>query len=123
MRFKKHENHRALIEEFYSLNKFIITEQMKDALLDAIDCMDYVIKECKNDYGKYRWHDLRENPNDLPNDNRKKLVIVQHNYQCDDWSSYDLAYFSELFNKWIFVTYNSAAYKVIAWQEMNHLNF
>lgn len=79
------------------------------------------IKELIDKHNKYKWHDLRKNQGDLPNDNRKKLVIVRHNYEryeCEVWSSYDLAYYSELLHKWTSVTYNSPAYKIIAWREI-----
>ena len=41
----KHKNHKELLAEFYHYNKFLISEQLKDALLDAIECMEYVIIE------------------------------------------------------------------------------
>lgn len=44
LRFNNHKHHRDMIKEFYSYNKYILTEQMKDTLLDAIECMDYVIE-------------------------------------------------------------------------------
>lgn len=42
LRWKSHVNHSNLLAEFYYYNKYILTEQMKDALLDAVECMDYV---------------------------------------------------------------------------------
>lgn len=38
-----HKNHYELIKEFYALNKYLISEQLKDALLDAIECMEYTM--------------------------------------------------------------------------------
>lgn len=37
-----HENHANILAEFYSYNKYYFTEQMKDSLLDAIECLRYV---------------------------------------------------------------------------------
>lgn len=37
-----HENHADILMEFYSHNKYYFTEQMKDSLLDAIECLRYV---------------------------------------------------------------------------------
>ena len=37
-----HENHANILAEFYSSNKYYFTEQMKDSLLDAIECLRYV---------------------------------------------------------------------------------
>lgn len=42
---KGHRNHLMLLKEFYSLNKYFMTEQTKDTFLDAIDCMERVIKD------------------------------------------------------------------------------
>ena len=43
--YDNHENHCELLKEFYYLNKYLITEQLKDTFLDAIECMEYVITE------------------------------------------------------------------------------
>lgn len=64
----------------------------------------------------YEWHDLRENPEDLPNDYREKLVTVQHNSKYSNWNSYDLAYYSKSHHKWLSVLYGSNC-EVIAWKE------
>ena len=37
-----HENHANILAEFYSSNKYYLTEQMKDSLLDAVECLRYV---------------------------------------------------------------------------------
>lgn len=42
--WQKHDSHLDILKEFYYHNKYILTEQMKDTLLDAINCMEYVIK-------------------------------------------------------------------------------
>lgn len=47
LRFKSHKSHRDILLEFYGLNKYLITEQLKDALLDAVECMDYVIQQTR----------------------------------------------------------------------------
>lgn len=45
LRFNDHRSHRDILLEFYVLNKYLITEQLKDTLLDAVECMDYVIQQ------------------------------------------------------------------------------
>ena len=45
--WKMHDSHRDILKEFYWLNKYLITEQFKDTLLDAIECMNYVIEQQK----------------------------------------------------------------------------
>ena len=42
MRFKDHSNHIDILKGFYYANKYILTEQMKDTILDAIECMEHV---------------------------------------------------------------------------------
>lgn len=42
MRYKNHSNHIDILKEFYYANKYILTEQMKDTLIDAIECMEYI---------------------------------------------------------------------------------
>ena len=41
--WESHKNHYELIKEFYALNKYLISEQLKDALLDAIECMEHTM--------------------------------------------------------------------------------
>ena len=45
LKFENHENHKDIIKEFYALNKYLITEQFKDSLLDAVDCMEEIIRQ------------------------------------------------------------------------------
>ena len=47
LRWQDHESHIELLKEFYYYNKYIWTEQLKDTILDAIDCLEYVQKEKK----------------------------------------------------------------------------
>ena len=37
-----HEHHANILAEFYASNKYYFTEQMKDSLLNAIECLRYV---------------------------------------------------------------------------------
>lgn len=41
--WESHKGHWELLKEFYALNKYLITEQLKDALLDAMECMEYTM--------------------------------------------------------------------------------
>ena len=43
--WENHENHYELLKEFYYLNKYLISEQLRDALSDAIECMEYTMTE------------------------------------------------------------------------------
>lgn len=44
LRWSSHKRHRELLEEFYFHNKYYLTEQMKDTILDAIDCLNAIEK-------------------------------------------------------------------------------
>lgn len=39
----------------------------------VLDVVSYLFEE----QNKYRWHDLRDNPNDLPEDNKQVLVSIK----------------------------------------------
>lgn len=43
LRWSSHKSHYEILKEFYYLNKYLITEQFKDTLLDAIECMEYTM--------------------------------------------------------------------------------
>lgn len=44
LRWNEHSRHRDLLVEFYHFNKYYLTEQMKDAISDAIECLDFADK-------------------------------------------------------------------------------
>lgn len=50
LRWESHKGHWELLKEFYALNKYLITEQLKDTLLDAIECMEYTMTAEGEDY-------------------------------------------------------------------------
>lgn len=87
--------------------------------MDYAVAFEKAIDALKNE-DRFRWHDLRKDPNDLPTDNMTVLVCIVHDY-CDDdgWFSYDFGWFIE---SW-FTNYHcrgieSKGYKVIAWREI-----
>lgn len=44
LRWNEHSSHRELLAEFYHFNKYYLTEQMKDAIIDALECLDFADK-------------------------------------------------------------------------------
>ena len=52
LRFTNHKNHRDILKEYYYHNKYILTEQMKDTLLDAIECVEYIIEKEQEEESK-----------------------------------------------------------------------
>ena len=54
LRWESHKNHYEQLKEFYALNKYLITEQFKDALLDAIECMEYTMAEETEKHGYWK---------------------------------------------------------------------
>ena len=51
LRWKSHDYHIDILKEFYNLNKYYMTEQLKDSILDAIECLEYIEKHkiCDNE--------------------------------------------------------------------------
>lgn len=73
---------------------------------DSLNEMDKITYDCvkfAHDYlEKYRWHDLRKDPNDLPNESLGCLVCMEKNGYSPYWfASYNKEYF-ELSKKRIF---------------------
>lgn len=50
LRWDSHKDHWELLKEFYYLNKYLITEQLKDALIDAMECMEYTMSDKGESY-------------------------------------------------------------------------
>lgn len=71
LRWKSHDSHIDILKEFYYFNKYYMTEQLKDSILDAIECLEYIEKHkiCDNETCKdcsvFGWvYDFTgENPN------------------------------------------------------------
>lgn len=70
---------------------------------------------------KYRWHDLRENPDDLPDYERYVYVYLVHRCcDSDGYYDYDLAFLANvgLEDRWIYKSSKTDEYyKVIAWKK------
>ena len=45
-----HKNHYEILKEFYAVKEYLMSEQLKDSLLDAIECMEYTMTEEGEDY-------------------------------------------------------------------------
>ena len=58
--------------------------------------------------GRPQWHDLRENPNDLPKDNNEVLVYM--------WDSYYIGYFN--LDSWHFENFSEGTEQADAWCEI-----
>lgn len=62
---------------------------------------------------KYKWHDLINNPNDLPEDNKEVLVTFRHYFSDMDETA--VLYHTE--EGWIY-TLGFLHAKIIAWREI-----
>lgn len=75
----------------------------------VLDVVSYLFEE----QNKYRWHDLRKNPDDLPEDNKDVLVSVKNG--CVNRTRHD-------FYGWINATsklsYHYSDKSVLAWREI-----
>ena len=100
----------------------------KDFLIKTIRCLENNLEDCEyrneNQFrilcqmdlerAKYRWHDLRKNPEDLPNlftDEDTEAVLV-----IDDLDEYHTAYYNYHFREWLSDT--NYKFEVIAWREI-----
>lgn len=62
---------------------------------DRFFLVDFLLKEGRKNAEKEKWHDLREDPKDVPNDNRDVLVLL---WDCDD---YYIGYYREEYDDMI----------------------
>lgn len=59
---------------FMQIDSKEFTEDEKyEAIQQVLDAVSWLF----NKQQKYRWHDLRDNPNDLPEDNKQVLVSIK----------------------------------------------
>lgn len=83
LRWDSHRSHWELLKEFYYANKYIITEQLKDALLDALDCMEYTMTEEGENY--------KDNP---------KQMSFPKGYWINDGDCLICSYCGTSYNSW-----------------------
>lgn len=66
---------------------------------------------------KYRWHDIRKDPNDLPNDNRNVEIC----FEFSKSKCYHTAYYDYEYMEWVMpmdTSPNETFENVIAWREI-----
>lgn len=79
---------RNICEE---VDRKTIREPYEDSLLDICKSIDKKIHDIQN---KYVWHDLRKNPDDLPEEGHEVLILVKNAYFLSRRSDYN--YWSSL---------------------------
>lgn len=89
-------------------------------------CCEYLMKELLEEVkkqDKYRWHDLRENPWDLPDTDRDVEIIV--NAQFSEKPFHQIArsadkegYVWEISGQLFYETLDASTIRVIAWREI-----
>lgn len=78
-------------EEYLKSNKFQNPEYAGyDVALD--DAREAVKIARKEERGKLTWHDLRKNPDDLPNNDRRVLVISDYHVVTSSYSNQKWGY-------------------------------
>ena len=95
---------------FMQIDSKEFTEDEKyEAIQQVLDVVSYLFDE----QNKYRWHDLRKNPADLPEDNKDVLVTIKGG--CVNRTWHDSC-------GWRNATAKKARYysndRVIAWKEI-----
>lgn len=93
--------------------------QEPDCPLTTIECLEYdaidkpvnEIKEALEKAEKYKWHDLRKNPDDLPTTHGMKLVYI-------DTHGWGHAYDTDVFVKGEFNMFSRYTDSVLCWREI-----
>lgn len=112
------DNIKAYLYESTHNNDYTV-EEMTDDILQIID-------EYREDYSKYRWHDLRENPDDLPEADGQYSgwVVVRlaehyglwfkahYDYNRESWECVEASL------QWNILGNPLVLYPVIAWREI-----
>lgn len=78
-----------------------------------VDICDSIVAKEKLDNTKYRWHDLRKNPDDLPNRKNKFLFsddVIGYN------GDYGVCYYDFMFGMWESYDTNFMAESVYVWK-------
>ena len=104
---------RCNVVEQYRWERDIALEQLKEIGCGFGQNMDDV-KKALEKADKYRWHDLRKNPDDLPEDNgygKSEYVLVM--IGTPEWYSCDWAYYSHNAKMWSTYEQNVFAWRYI----------
>ena len=79
------------------------------------ECCDIVQEACKK-ADKYRWHDLRKNSDDLPNDFHTVLICI--NGFEGKAAGVSMAMHNSILKVWGTESHTYKDYEVIAWREI-----
>lgn len=107
----------------------------KDDLIERIRNLEHnwaaALERCENQYKllvKYRWHDLRKNPDDLPDTTRKIVIVIdilgvtfeENGYFLQQENKFKLqSIWTGERNNWTYREYDlKEGMKVIAWKEI-----
>lgn len=104
---------RCNLVEQYRWERDIALEQLKEIGCGLGQNMDDV-KKALEKADKYRWHDLRKNPDDLPEDNgygESDYVLVLAG--CFEWNHCEWACYSHSAKKWSTYEQNVFAWRYI----------
>lgn len=73
------------------------------------NCVDFIFENFLDYHNKYQWHDLKRNPNDLPNDDGWYYTKTAG----EGPSVYESAKYFALENEWV------SYHKVVAWRKID----
>lgn len=97
----------------YCINEF----DCKNCYMDGGNCSCIVVfaKAILEHHDRYRWHDLRKDPNDLPQISDEEYMVVE------EWDDGDRIYSTANSDYiWYHSNDNDLPYRVIGWCEINH---
>lgn len=97
----------------YEFLKILVNGRGLRTLQTNMECFtEYYVRTINNSYGKYKWHNLKKNPDDLPKISKSYLIAVKNldskyiQYKVDNYDSEEYL-FEDYFKK-----------EVIGWKEI-----
>lgn len=101
-------------EQAIKVLKILYSDKFQQFTSSEFDDAIYVAIEALEKADKYRWHDLRKNPDDLPEDNgygKSEYVLVM--IGTPEWYSCEWAYYSHNAKMWSIYEQNVFAWRYI----------
>ena len=102
------------LQEVIDILKMFATDEFQRCTSSEFDDAIYVAIEALEKADKYRWHDLRKNPDDLPeadgNDESDYVLVM---IGTPEWNSWEQAYYHHGKRLWTTYEQNVSAWRYI----------
>ena len=101
-------------QEVIDILKMFTTDEFQRCTSSEFDDAIYVAIEALEKADKYRWHDLRKNPDDLPEaDGNSESGYVLVMIGTPEWNSWEQAYYHHGKRLWTTYEQNVSAWRYI----------